>query len=55
MSAALRLLRLLAGQHGDEHNMAAAVGQRVGHKRSVGLLRQSRRIAPGVSASLVAG
>lgn len=29
VSAALRLLRLLAGQHGDEHNMAAAVGQRV--------------------------
>lgn len=30
VSAALRLLPLLAGQHGDEHSLAAAVGQRVG-------------------------
>lgn len=29
VSAALCLLCLLAGQHGDEHNMAVAVGQRV--------------------------
>lgn len=29
VSAAVRLLRLLAAQHGDEHDLAAAVGQRV--------------------------
>lgn len=41
VSAALRLLLLLAGQHGPEHHLAAAVGPRVRRSSSAALLYSS--------------